>query len=461
MPASSVDDGRGPLERLLALVEPPSERTTTPTGRLVVAHSDERPTWLTAGTWRIFAQPASAPVGGGRELVRFTLPEGQLVDACHDAARGLVQLPFDPNEAYVNYIAERWKSDSPRRGLTPAQLNAFYRAKRLLPRSVQIRARRLLIRRQGLPEFPAWPLDLSVARLLRFYAFCRLVARGVTEAEFRWFWPSTHRSALILTHDVETEDGLRRTVEVADLEEERGFRSSFNLGDWYPADEGIVRELVGRGFEIGLHGLRHDRSMFASRSSFEAQQPRLAEKAAELGAEGFRSPATHRVFDWLAELPVSYDCTIPHSDPFEPQPGGCSTLWPFFIDPIVELPYTMPQDYTLLTLLGRRSPELWIEQAGRIEQQFGLIQLISHPDAGYLGNPRHRSIYSEFLDAMAERDNLWRPLPRELASWWRRRDRVATAEGVGHGVVRIGGSPDEVELEPPRTAVAAPPRAET
>ena len=27
----------------------------------------------------------------------------------------------------------------------------------------------------------------------------------------------------------------------------------------------------------------------------------------------------------------------------------------------MELPYTLPQDYTLFTLLGHRSPELWLD----------------------------------------------------------------------------------------------------
>ena len=73
--------------------------------------------------------------------------------------------------------------------------------------------------------------------------------------------------------------------------------------------------------------------------------------AERLGVEGFRSPATHRVNAWLADLPVSYDCTVPMSDPYEPQPGGCCSPWPFFIGSVVELPYTIPQDHTTFTLL--------------------------------------------------------------------------------------------------------------
>lgn len=449
----NVAKGRDPLERLLGLVEPTAASPDPGDPLLrVVGRREDAPTWLVSDHWRLFARPARELVTGGREIAQFKLPDGTAVSASIDPVRKSVFLPFSPAEAYVNYIAERWTSRA-RRGLSSGQLNAFYRAKRYIPRRIQIEARRMLIRRQGLPDFPQWPLDTSVARLLRFYAFALLLVRGETEAEFRWFWPAPHRAALILTHDVESAEGLRLALELADLEQSHGFRSSFNLGAWYEIDPGVIRELTERGFEIGLHGLRHDRSLFSSRSAFDAQRPQLASMAADLGAEGFRSPATHRVFEWLAELPVSYDCSIPHSDPFEPQPGGCCSIWPFFVGDVVELPYTLPQDYTLFTLLSNQSPKLWFEQADRIVKEHGLIQALTHPDPGYLGSPANRDRYRDLLIALSEREEIWKPLPREVAAWWRVRDTAGAGEPqVSNGVVRIGETLDEVEFEPPPLA---------
>lgn len=447
-------EGRDPLERLLGLVESANQSPGHHKPLVQIAgHRDAMPTWLAAGEWRLFARPTREPITGGREIAQFKLPNGRAVSASVDPARRTVFLPFSPAEAYTNYVAERWTDSSARRGLSPGQLNTFYRLKRFIPRRLQIRARRMLIRRQGRPEFPRWPLDTSMARLLRFYAYCLLLGRAESEAQFRWFWPGQYEAAMILTHDVESAEGLRLAVQLADLEQEHGFRSSFNLGAWYRVDPGILRELTGRGFEIGLHGLSHDRSLFSSRAAFEAQKPRLAVMAARLGAEGFRSPATHRIFDWLAELPTSYDCSIPHSDPFEPQPGGCCSLWPFLIGDVVELPYTLPQDYTLFTLLRHRSPELWLAQADRIVKEHGLIEALSHPDPGYLGDPDNRRRYEAFLVALSERDEIWKPLPREAAAWWRLRDTAGADEPqLSHAVVRIGETPDEVELEPPCAA---------
>jgi hypothetical protein len=87
-----------------------------------------------------------------------------------------------------------------------------------------------------------------------------------------------------------------------------------------------------------------------------------------------------------------------------------------------------------------------LEQATRIEKEHGLIECLTHPDRGYLGNPWKRAIYAEFLGAMAERPYLWKALPRDVAAWWRSRD-VGEGE-IEHGVVRIGDVPEEVALEP-------------
>ena len=370
-----------------------------------------------------------------------------MLSARADPRTRSVWVPFDLEEAYFNFVHEGWRGATAQPALSERQLGLFYRVKRFVPRTVQLRARRVLIRRQQNPDFPRWPLDLSVVQLLRFYAKCLLIALGEEELPFRWFWPEGHHAAVTLTHDVESAEGLRLAVELADLEEERGLRSSFNIvADWYPIDWGVVRELRERGFELGVHGVHHDRSMFSSRQEFERQQPAVRQMAEKLGAVGFRSPAMHRVIDWLGELPVEYDSSVPHSDPFEPQPGGCCSVWPFFIGDVVELPYTLPQDHTLLTLLGQKSADLWLAQLQRIEEVNGLAQILTHPDPGYLAEPRKRAVYAEWLDAVRDRPTLWRALPREVAAWWRRRLEPNGEQSLGSA--RLVG--DGVVFEPPR-----------
>jgi hypothetical protein len=466
--AGPEHDRRHPLERLLAPLEPvrvvetahveETDGASTPT--ILSPPVTTPPQWLRRGEWRLFVRAASV-AEGDEELARFNDTYGTAYSVRRDAERQKVFLPFSLGEAFHNYVSEAWRPSVRQRRLSASQLNAFYRVKRFVPRQAQLAGRRLLMRWQGIPDFPSWPLDRSVAKLVRLYARCLLSATGRTEARFRWFWPSDYRAALILTHDVESEEGLRLATELADLEEERGLRSSFNLvASDYPIDHGIVRELRQRGFELGVHGVHHDRSMFSSRAAFDAQQPVVRRTAAELGAEGFRSPATHRVFEWLADLPVAYDCSIPHADPFEPQPGGCCSIWPFFIGEVLELPYTMPQDHTLFTLLRHRSPELWVNQMDAIEAEFGLVQCVSHPDPGYLGDSEKRALYAEFLDVIATRTTLWKALPREVSGWWRERDAEnLSAESTLHGRISIDESSDNVKFEPPAISASRQPES--
>jgi peptidoglycan/xylan/chitin deacetylase (PgdA/CDA1 family) len=451
----SVSEERSELDRLLAplapvpVVECLDQDSESSSGTITCHIGSGDPVWVRDGDWRIFARPSTDDSRmPGSDLARFTLSNGAVVRATLDEGERSVSFPFSLGEAYDNYVSEAWRPAIRTSHISPRTLDAFYRVKPFVPRRLQLAARRALVRRQRKAEFPAWPFDESVIRLLGLYVYSALLVSGRSELPFRWFWPHGRDAALTLGHDVETRDGLRLAIELADLEQDIGFRSSFNLGSWYEIDKGIVRELTERGFEIGLHGVRHDRALFGSRAEFDRQRPMLARNAALLHAEGFRSPATHRVFDWLAELPVAYDASMSHSDPFEPQPGGSCSLWPFFIGPVVELPYTLPQDHTLFNLLKARSIDLWLEQADRIERHHGLIHCVSHPDRGYLGDKEKRALYAEFLRTMADRPGLWRALPRDVARWWRLRDQpTAEQASIARGVARGGETPRDVVFE--------------
>lgn len=454
------EDGAGqrhPLERLLAPVDPVAVSDPSwaargaPTEALVQCRVGRgEPTWVRAGDWRLYARLDGASGGADAdEVIASFVAEGGHAARGYRAPDGRVVVPFGFAEAYAGYAAELWADGAAPFGLSPRMLNAFYRFKRAIPRRAQLAARRALIRGQGEPDFPRWPFDDSVAALLGFYVRCALVAEQKQALRFRWFWPHGARAAVILTHDVESDAGLRNAIRIADLEQARGLRSSFNIvGSEYPIDWGIVEELRQRGFELGVHGVFHDRSMFSSRAEFDRQQPSLGAMAERLGAVGFRSPATHRVHSWLADLPVDYDCTVPMSDPYEPQPGGCCSPWPFFCGSVVELPYTIPQDHTTFTLLQERTIDLWLAQLDRIEAASGLAQCISHPDPGYLGDAATEGLYAEFLDAVAARPGLWRALPREVAAWWRDRDRDRATPARGEAGIATLAEDGSVAFAP-------------
>src|SRR5437660_516621 len=75
--------------------------------------------------------------------------------------------------------------------------------------------------------------------------------------------------------------------------------------------------------------------------------------------------------------------------------GGCCTLWPYFIGDVVELPYRLPQDHTLFTVLRRKLAQPWLPQVEMIPRRHGRIQCLSHPDPGYLGSSDNRALDAE------------------------------------------------------------------
>ena len=150
--------------------------------------------------------------------------------------------------------------------------------------------------------------------------------------------------------------------------------------------------------------------------------------------------------EWLAELPFAYDCTMPHSDPYEPIPGGTATTWPFFHGDVVELPYTAPQDHTLFNLLGHRDSTLWRRQLDSVIGCNGLFQVITHPDREYLGRATIANAYRDLLGAISLRDDVWVALPREIADWWRLRSDGLTPQTGG--IARWTGSHIEFCFDP-------------
>ena len=147
----------------------------------------------------------------------------------------------------------------------------------------------------------------------------------------------------------------------------------------------------------------------------------------------------------MLSCPFEYDCTVPLSDPYEPQPGGCCSPWPYFIGDMVELPWTLTQDHTLFTLLRQRDIELWLDQVDRLRDAGGLIQPLTHPDPGYLGERPHARLYEAFLDRMAEHTDLWNALPRDVARWWRHRDRSEAWSPADYGTATVDrGGPHRV-----------------
>lgn len=296
----------------------------------------------------------------------------------------------------------------------------YYRLKPLLPRSLILLLRQQYGQWQRSDFRLGWPIEERYVHFQWKVIQQLMIALGQTSLTFRYFWPAGCRWALVLTHDIETARGQAYVRKVADLEESLGFKSCFNfVPERYELDYPLMQELRERGFEIGVHGLKHDGKLFNSQTNFMKRAARINTYLKEFGALGFRSPLTLRNPEWMQALEVDYDLSFFDTDPYEPMPGGVMSIWPFMIGKFIELPYTLPQDCTLFQVFKECTPQLWLKKLDFIESYHGMALVITHPDC--LREIRVWNIYVDFLKALKERVNYWHALPYEVARWWRRR----------------------------------------
>lgn len=302
--------------------------------------------------------------------------------------------------------------------------NVYYTLKPFIPRWVQIQVRRRVALRQRTRYSNVWPIDARAAKPPDGW-------RG---------WPDGKKFALVLMHDVDTEKGHEKCLQLMQLDEKMGFRSSFNfVPERYNVSSEVRRILVEKGFEVGVHGLKHDGKLFSSRNTFQEQAVRINHYLRDWKSVGFVSPSMHRNLDWIHDLNVEYDSSTFDTDPFQPHPDGISAIFPFWVPrnsgvveglrlgvggqtathnsihlhptpntlhPVfdepatcnnfltqhstlntqhsnkgyVELPYTLPQDFILFVIVGERNIGTWKQKLDWIVQSGGMALLITHSD---------------------------------------------------------------------------------
>ncbi len=257
-------------------------------------------------------------------------------------------------------------------------------------------------------------------------------------------WPDGFQMSAVLTHDVETKVGLALADKLAAIEEQFGFRSSWNIIPYkYEVDLDLIADLKDRGHEVGVHGYNHDGRLFESRRMFTRRSGPINQAIVEFGSEGFRAPMVHRNLQWMADLEIDYDSSCFDVDPFQAMPGGVGGPWPFIAGKFVELPYTLPQDHTLLISLGETTPRIWIEKLAYLRSLAGMALLITHPD--YLDTPSRLDVYRQFLQHLSEQQDVWHALPCEIANWWRQRDNLEIV-GSGESAEIIGAVAERARI---------------
>ncbi len=321
----------------------------------------------------------------------------------------------------------------------------YYSIKPLVPSAARMSLRSWLARRRREAVHDVWPIMPG----------SQVPPRGWTG------WPEGKQFALILTHDVEGRAGLQKCQQLKAVEQRLGFRSSFTLipqGEYSSSAE-FRKQLADGGFEVAVHDLYHNGKLFLTKSEFSRNAPHINHHLKEWGAKGFRSGFMLHNLEWLHELEIDYDLSTFDTDPFEPQPHGRHTIFPFWVprpntpalqhpttpslhhsitpalphsnnslrSGYVEMPYTLPQDSTLFLLLGERQPDIWFQKLDWIAKHGGMALIDAHPDYMAFGGSWRKGreypveLYVRFLEYVRARyaGAYWHALPCEAAQFVR------------------------------------------
>jgi hypothetical protein len=357
-----------------------------------------------------------------------------------------VALPFDPVQIIENLRREKYASMRTRPSAPRGLVRTLYYAIRpLLGVSTRRHLQRFYLRGWNTIPFPQWPVDRTVDAIFEQLLAFSMKSRRVTRIPFIWFWPDGLPSCTIITHDVETAEGLRFCPQLMDLNDTFQIKSSFQIvpEKRYQTPPDVRENMRQRGFEIAVQDLNHDGRLFEDRGEYLRRVERINHYRQEFGAAGFRSAVLYRNMDWYDALQFSYDMSVPNVGHLDPQRGGCCTIFPYFVGKILELPVTTTQDYSLFQILNDYSIDLWKKQIAMIREKHGLISFIIHPD--YIIEKNARRVYTEllgYLSGMRIQGETWIALPREVDEWWRLRSNLEIVESgkswriVGQGSER-------------------------
>lgn len=366
---------------------------------------------------------------GRSPLADAQMPNGNLRDVLpllQDRGDEFI-LPFDADEILENLRKERYITGSSSHSPRNLIRKSYYAARPFLPVGIRKYLQRFHLRSRRSIEFPSWPLDKTVDNLCAELMSLSVKANGNQRIPFVWFWPDEYQGCVLMTHDVEHEEGRAFCGKLMDLDDRHGIRSSFQVvpEERYAVTEAFLGSIRGRGFELNVHDLNHDGHLFQSHEQFLKRAKEINNYARKWGAEGYRSGGMYRNAEWSGAFQFSYDMSFPNAAHLEPQHGGCCTVMPYFADDLVELPLTTTQDYSLFHILGQYSIDLWKEELESIGSTNGLATFIVHPD--YVIDAREQHVYEDLLTYLSElchSAKLWQPLPRDVARWWRERSNM-------------------------------------
>jgi peptidoglycan/xylan/chitin deacetylase (PgdA/CDA1 family) len=230
----------------------------------------------------------------------------------------------------------------------------------------------------------------------------------------------------LLTHDVETANGLQKTSFLRKIEEKYNVSSAWYVpSSRYKLDNDIIRELANHG-EVGSHDTKHDGKLvhLKKRELVERliDSRQTLEKITQKPVVGFRAPILQHnqtILQSLVEAGYLYDTSIPTWEPKHPytmKQHGIGTVFPLKLNGLIEIPLTLTQDHQLLHVLRlarKDALKVWASMTNLICDIGGVCTFLVHPEYEIAGN---LELYDELISALASNAKFTFTLPSKISS---------------------------------------------
>jgi len=356
----------------------------------------------------------------------FTMFERDPLDAVTEQADGSLVLPYHPWQAYRSVVEETYL------GKVKPPLHArFSLPYHWIPGPLRMAAYPWIAGASksapdACPPHPSWPIEG------RIDAFRAALYGGLSNDSTESAgaapgpWPDGRRYAFVMTHDIDSKEGMKLAGKILDEMLELGLKPCFFLvAHGYDWDEGFCDAVRQAGGEIGLHGDIHDnRIAFESAAEAGRRLDSCREKIERHRILGFRSPSL-LVSDELYKAVGTrffWDSSVPDTDTdtLLGARRGCGTIIPYRRGEILVLPTTMPADDRLL-LLGYRGLELLDVLRGKwrhVRETGGLCHFLTHTEPHLFGKTVIRDLYRALIQEALDAEDCWIATPSEVAEYW-------------------------------------------
>ena len=300
---------------------------------------------------------------------------------------------------------------------------------RNVPRSIRDRVFRSSQRLFEVPEYRLGPIEC-----LRTIFLASIVTVSERPIARLGFWRRGKTYALSLTHDVETRAGLEKGAKtILEVERELGVRSTWNLqSDGYPLDRTVMASLAEWG-EVGSHDTVHDGRLAFLEFDEKVERLKKCREKLELAGDtrvrGFRAPLLQHSRELLSaacKAGYEFDSSVPSWEFLSPtslKPHGVGTVFPFYVNGILEIPVSLPQDHQLLRVKGlgpRETVDYLLRSGRRVRSLGGPCVVLVHPDYEF-GSEENVADYQRLVSVFQKDSECDVMTLGELSSWWKRR----------------------------------------